>query len=778
MYTKQTEKRGMESVKIPKNAQDMVRFQSMSPSGIAKIGKKKYSATWQLQDIDYTSVSDEAQKQMYYKWAAFLDSFDSRKTTFKLTIFNRNMNESLQINKRLLQLMNDGYDNLRLDYNRMRRKDFEGINKIVREKYITVTASDCQDQSAAAMFFQRTGVKMNNTLSDRALNSAGRQLNGDERIAVIHDFYRCGMESANHFNLEASQKLGHDFRDYITPDGTIFYHDYFKMGKKYGRVLFLNEYAAYLSDDFLLELTTLDINMVLSLDIIPVSKDDAASLVDRKESDAEGNINLWDNRDTAGRFRHAKIPLTMRKDREVVEEYFNDIHKRDQQIFLCNVTIAILADTKEELEEYTDAIVETGNGKGCQIRTMWFQQWRGLMTCLPFGVRLVENLRTLTTESTAVMIPFNAVEINHPQGIPYGRHQLTGRQQYVDRSLLLNGNQITLGVPGSGKSMSEKLRAIFKALATNNDVIFVDPDGEYAKVTYALGGQVVRLAADSEDFINVMDISDFYNEGKDPVLKKTSFMISFIQTIMNRDEFPGDYESIIDRCLRILYDDYKVNNYAGNAPTLEELYDVLTGQPEPEAARIALALEKYAIGSFNLFAHQSNVDLTSRIICYDISDLDSQLKDAGMLVCLDAVWNRLVANRHKGILTDVILDELDVFFKHPASCQQIDFFFSRLRKYGGFITGIIQNVEKILVNQTARSIISNSEITVMMNQAETDAVELSELLHLSDIQQNYMLNAKEGCGLLRVGRTIVPIDQTIERGLIYDLIDTKPAPAS
>jgi type IV secretory pathway VirB4 component len=544
------------------------------------------------------------------------------------------------------------------------------------------------------------------------------------------------------------------------------------MNKKFGRVLFMRDWGQALNDNTLTRLMELRTNMMLSLDIIPLSAEEQKSLLDDSEMNAEGNIDRWSQRPGAEKRPFARIPMRMKKDRQIVEIYNDDVTSRGQKIFLCNLTICLLADTMELLDEYTDSLIETGYECGCQLQVMGFQQLEGLQTVLPFGPRYIQNLRDVTTESAAILLPFNAVSMNHETGIPYGVHADTKQEMMIDRRLLPNGNEWVIGVSGSGKSMRVKITAIMEALITNGDIIFLDPHGEFVALTEALGGQVIRLGGTSTDRINALDMCHGYGEGND-TKKKSAFLISLFRSFLG-SEFTKEMESILDRCCILAYKEYQMNGYIGAGPTLYDLFRILQQQEEDAAKKLTLLSEQYITGSFNYFSGYTNVDLFSRITCYDLSDMDENMWDAGMTVAMDSIWNRLILNKAANVPTFIKIDEVGRFLTNPYLTSSFESFYSEVRKYGGYITGIIQNVNKLTNSNAARNMLANSEIVVMLRQDTMDAAELKDIYDLSKIQVDMLREAENGCGIFKCGTSFISFDGTIEPGYIYDLANTKP----
>ena len=466
----------------------------------------------------------------------------------------------------------------------------------------------------------------------------------------------------------------------------------------------------------------------------------------------------------------------MEQQRQESKEFLDDLTTRDQRMFVCVLTMVLIADSKEQLDLDTESLLATGRKHLCQLAILKYQQKDGLNTSMPHGVRKINALRTLTTESLAVFMPFRVQEINHENGIYYGDNVISKNMIIADRRELLNGNSFILGVSGSGKSFTAKNEIVSIALRDPNaDIIIIDPEREYPKLVEAMGGEDIHISATSENHINAMDMNADYGDGANPVILKSEFILSLCEHLMGSSNLGPKEKSIIDRCTAKVYRVYQQGNYQGIAPTLQDFREELLKQPEPEAKQIALAIELFTDGSLNTFAKNTNVDTNSRIICYDILDLGKQLLPIGMLVVLDSILNRITANRAKGRNTYIFIDEIYLLFQHEYSANFLFTLWKRVRKYGAYCTGITQNVDDLLQSHTARTMLANSEFIVMLNQASTDGTELAKLLSISDTQMGYITNVGAGQGLLKVGSSLVPFHNQFPTDTkLYKLMTTKP----
>lgn len=756
-----------EGFNIPKSIQEVIPIRKIWSDGIFLVGKNKYSLTYKFTDINYAVASREDKEAMFLDYSELLNSFDSGATT-KITVALRRINKKNFEQEILLPLKEDGLDIYRKEYNQMLLDKAIDSNGMVREIYLTVSVFK-KNYEEAKNYFRRIGSDIVSHLAK--LGSKCVELNAIEKLRILHDFYRIGEEVNYNLDLKLLMQRGHNFKDYICPDGFSFEDDYFEMGNKFGRVLFLKEYASFIKDSMVSELTDMNQNMMMSIDVIPIPTDEAVKEVENRLLGVETNITNWQRKQNANNNFSAVIPYGMEQQRKESKEFLDDLTTRDQRMMFANLTLVITADTKEQLDADTETILMTGRKHLCQIVPLKYQQMDGLNTVLPIGVRNVKVLRTLTTESLAVLNPFHVQEIQDKGGIYYGENAISHNLIMVNKENLLNQSSFLLGVPGSGKSFSAKELITFLALSTEDDILICDPEGEYSALVNAMGGEVIGISASSKDHINAMDMTDGYGEGINPVIDKSEFILSLFEQL-DKKGLGARQKSIIDRCVTLVYDECHKTN---KVPTLIDLREKLLEQPESEAKELALSLELFTNGSLNVFAHETNVNTNSRIISYDIYKLGKQLKTMGLLVITDAMLNRVSENFKKGKRTHIFIDEIHVLFENEYSATFFNSAWRQFRKRNAYPTAITQNVEYLLASVDASTMLSNSEFIVMLNQASSDRQELAKLLNISDEQMSYITNADAGCGLIKYGSSLVPFVNDFPKNTqLYKLMTTKP----
>ena len=761
-------KQDKERYTVPRKVQDVIPVRRIWKDGIFMTGGK-FAKTYKFTDINYLVASREDKESMFLTYSELLNSLDSGATT-KITINNRRLNKANFEQSILMPLRGDFRDEYRREYNQMLLDKATGANGIVQEKYLTISVVK-KDIEEARAYFARVGADLISHFS--ALGSKCTELDAEEKLRVLHDFYRQGEEAAFHFDPQDMMKKGHDFRDYICPDSIEKNSDYLKLGEKFCRVLFLKDYASYIKDSMVTELTDFNRNMMLSIDVVPVPTDEAVREVENRLLGVETNITNWQRRQNANNNFTATIPYDMELQRKESKEFLDDLTTRDQRMMFGLITMVLCADSKEQLDSDTEAVLSVARKHMCQLATLKFQQLDGLNTVLPIGARKINAFRTLTTESLAVFIPFKVQEIRDSGGIYYGENAISHNLIMCNKANLLNQSAFLLGVPGSGKSFCAKELITFLILNTDDDILICDPEGEFAPLVQALGSDIstiIRMAAGGKDRLNAMYMVDGYGENN-PIVEKSQFVMSLVEQIDKNGVGPQQ-KSIIDRCTALVYQEAQQK---GTVATLCDLRDKILEQPEDKAKEIALSLELFTKGSLDIFGHESTVDLDKRIVVFDIRSLGAQLKPTGLLVITDTILNRVTLNWKKGKRTHVFIDEFHVVFENEQSGIFFNSAWRQFRKRGAYPTAITQNVEYLLDSVQASTMLSNSEFVVMLNQAASDRAKLAKLLNISDEQMSYVTNADAGCGLIKYGSALVPfINRFPKNTKLYQLMTTKP----
>lgn len=766
-------------VPAPASVQDLIPVKAVWDDGIFEHGGNKYSKTYQFTDINYATASDESRHNIFFKYIDLLNSFDNEILT-KITVDNHYIDPIEFQEHTGFQHKNDGFDEYRDEFNGLMMEALEQANMLIQDKYITVTAELPSIEDAKNYFLR---LESTLDLQLQSLNSSCKGLDAEERLAIIARFFNTGSQLLHDFSLVKCFFKGHSFKDYVVPDGIELIDPItIKIGDRYARVLYMQEYANFLHDQILTDLTELRKRMLLSIDILPIDPADAIKEVDNILLGIDTNITKWQQKQFAQKVIPNGIPPRMEQEQNELRQVMKDLSENDMKLMLTILTIVHVADSKEQLDKDTATFENVAGANSCVFSVLRWQQIAGLQNVLPFGVRTLNCYRTLTTKAVAAFMPFRVENIIDPDGMFFGQNQINFAPIVPDKRLLLNGNSWILGVPGGGKSFSAKIEIISRFLKDthNADIIIIDPEREYTPIISEFKGETIYLSPQASKHINALQMDKSYGADEngdimDPLPLKAQFVMSLVEQTMKGRKLSPEQENIIDRCVRLVYKDYIESDYTIECPTLVDLRKVLLDQPEEEAQNLALILEMFTSGSLNTFAKPTTLDTKNTLLCYDLKDLTQQLTPIGMLIMLDTIWNRLSANRDDGRKTYIFIDEIYLLFQYEYSAVFLQQLWKRVRKYGGFCTGITQNVTDLLDSKTAQSMLANSEYIVMLKQAANDRERLKNMLQIPDPLLAYVTDNRAGTGLIKVGGNIAPFMTNFPKNTkSYKLMTTRP----
>ena len=773
LFGKKKTARQREKLRIPRTVQQTIPYLRALDNGLFEVKKGLYSKTIRFQDINYQTARQEDQEDMFVKYGAFLNYF-SPSIQAQITIFNRTLDKAKLESNTLIKSRSDGLDIYREEYNTMlKAKIMEGRNDIIKEKYLTFGFFAKNESEAKGSVTSLENEALSNF---KSMGSQAHVLSTEERLELLHDFFRIGHEGEFNVDISTLRKQGLTTKDVIAPDGFEFKRNYFRMGEKLGRVMFVSKLPSFLTDKFISELTDFPFNMLTTINIRSVAPEEALRRVKRQITGMEQDKIEQQKKASKAGYDPEMINHELRLSLREAEELLDDLQSKNQKMFLVNILIVHLADTMEELDRNTDSLNSVARKNLCQTAVLNYQQEDALASALPLGLQRLKITRTLTTESTAIFMPFTSQELIQKGGMYYGLNAVSKRLIVLKRINLKNANGFILGTPGSGKSFAAKREMVNVLLSTLDDVIIIDPEREYTPLAENFGGEIIHVSTSSKNHINPMDINTNYSDKDEPTKLKSEFILSLCECIIGGSSgLSAKERTIIDRCVDKTYTKFMQNLDDEKMPTLLDFQNMLEAQPEEEARSIALELELYTRGSLSAFAKKTNINMNKRLVVFDIKDLGKQLKTMGMLIVLDAVWNRITQNRIIGKTTWIYIDEIYLLFANGYSANFLFELYKRARKWGGIPTGITQNVEDLLSSDLARSMLSNSEFTMMLNQAPLDRAELAKLFSLSDTQIEYISNAETGQGLLRAGNNIIPFrDEFPSNTKLYQMMTTKP----
>ena len=762
--------------KKEKSAQDSIPYERMWPDGICRVSDGHYTKTIQFQDINYQLSQNEDKTAIFEGWCDFLNYFDSS-IKFELSFLNLAASKETFARAISIPLQGDDFDSIRVEYMTMLQNQLaKGNNGLIKTKYLTF-GIDADSIKSAKPRLERIETDILNNF--KRLGVSAETLDGKARLAQLHGIFHMDEQLPFRFDWDWLPSSGLSTKDFIAPSGFEFRTGkQFRMGKKYGAVSFLQILAPELNDRMLADFLDMESNLIVSLHIQSVDQIKAIKTVKRKITDLDKSKIEEQKKAVRAGYDMDIIPSDLATYGAEAKKLLQDLQSRNERMFLVTFLVLNTADNPRQLGNNVFQASSIAQKYNCQLTRLDFQQEEGLMSCLPLGLNQIEIQRGLTTSSTAIFVPFTTQELfqNGKEALYYGINALSSNLIMVDRKLLKNPNGLILGTPGSGKSFSAKREIANCFLLTTDDVIICDPEAEYAPLVERLHGQVIKISPTSTNYINPMDLNLDYSDDESPLSLKSDFILSLCELIVGGKEgLQPVQKTIIDRCVRLVYQTYLNDPRPENMPILEDLYNLLRAQEEKEAQYIATALEIYVTGSLNVFNHQSNVDINNRIVCYDIKELGKQLKKIGMLVVQDQVWNRVTINRAAHKSTRYYIDEMHLLLKEEQTAAYTVEIWKRFRKWGGIPTGITQNVKDLLSSREVENIFENSDFVYMLNQAGGDRQILAKQLGISPHQLSYVTHSSEGEGLLFYGSTILPfVDHFPKDTELYRIMTTKP----
>ena len=772
---KKTEKPSHKKDEKRLSAQKTIAYKEMSRDGICRVKDKYYSKTIRFSDINYQLAQNEDKNAIFENWCDFLNYFDSS-IHFQLSFINHK--SSMKEFEKVVRIRpaNDDFDEIRMEYAQMLKRQLaKGNNGLVKSKYITFSIEADSIREAKPKLERIESDILNNF---KILGVPAVSLNGTERLQILYEIFNPEETSDFRFDYDSMLRTGLTTKDYVAPTSFVFKDGKtFQMGNTLGAVSFLQILAPELTDKMLAEFLDMDKNLIVNLHVQSVDQLKAIKLVKSKVTDINRMKIEEQKKAVRSGYDMDIIPSDLNTYGGEAKRLLEDLQSRNERMFLVTVLFLNTARTKQELD---NAILQTAGiaqKYNCMLRRLDYQQEEGLMSSIPLGVNHIPIKRALTTTSTAIFVPFTTQELfMEGESLYYGLNALSNNMIMVDRKKLKNPNGLILGTPGSGKSFAAKREITNAFCVTQDDIIIGDPEGEYYPLVHALGGQVIHISPTSKDYINPMDINMDYSDDDNPLGVKSDFILSLCELVMgSRNGIEAEEKSVIDRCLPLVYQKYFSDPIPENMPVLGDLYDCLRAQKEPQAQRIATALEIYVNGSLNVFNHRTNVELNNRIVCFDIKELGKQLRKLGMLVVQDQVWNRVTINRDSRKSTRYYIDEFHLLLKEEQTAAYSVEIWKRFRKWGGIPTGITQNIKDLLASREIENIFENSDFILMLNQAAGDRQILAKQLNISPYQLSYVTNSGEGEGLLFYGSTIIPFKDKFDKSLkLYSLMTTKP----
>lgn len=758
-----------------KSAQDSIPYRHIFPDGICHVGDKLYTKTLQFGDINYQIAQNEDKTAIFESWCDFLNYFDST-IKFQLTFLNTTANTKDYEKSVFIAPQADDFDSIRAEYTEMLHSQLSrGNNGLVKTKYLTF-GIEADNIRIAKPRLERIENDLWNAF--KRLGVQLTSLDGKQRLKLMHNILRMNGNDPFSFEWNWLAPSGLSTKDFIAPSSFEFKEKgTFRTGDKYGAVSFLQILAPELNDRVLSDFLEMESNLIVTMHIQSVDQMKAIKTIKRKITDLDRMKIEEQKKAVRSGYDMDIIPSDLATYGGEAKKLLADLQSRNERMFLITFLVTNTADSKKELDNILLQATGIANKHNCTLIRLDYQQEQGFMTSLPLGKTFVPIQRSLTTSSTAIFVPFTTQELFQSGGeaLYYGLNALSSNLIMVDRKLLKNPNGLILGTPGSGKSFAAKREITNVFLITTDDIIVCDPEGEYFSLVQRLKGQVIKISPTSSQYINPMDINLNYSEDDSPLALKSDFILSLCELIVGGKEGLTPVEkSIIDRCVTLVYAEYLADPDPAKMPILGDLYDALGRQEEKEAKHIRSALEIYVTGSLSVFNHRTNVDITNRIVCYDIKELGKQLKKLGMLIVQDQVWNRVTINRAEKRSTRYYMDEFHLLLKEEQTAAYSVEIWKRFRKWGGIPTAITQNIKDLLSSREVENIFENSDFVYMLNQAAGDRQILAKQLNISPHQLSYVTGSGVGEGLLFYGNVILPfVDNFPKNTELYSIMTTK-----
>ena len=755
------------------SAQQTIPYVAMHPDGICQLPGGLYTKTVEYEDINYAVASTEDQTAIFGGWSSFLNYFDSS-LPFQLSFVNRR-SRSTNRYKVNIPAQKDAFNSIRGEFVDMLKGQIaKSNNGIERSKYITFGLPAGSAAEARPRLDRVEADVMGNF---KRLGVQSRPLDGRDRLGALHGQLHPGSREPFCFSWKDIPKTGMGTKDFIAPDSFDFRQSRtFRVGQSWGAVSYLQILASEMSDKLLAEILELDAELTVTLHVQTVDQLKAIKTIKGKISDI-GRMKAEEQKKAvrAGYDMEILPPdlITFSKD---AAELLADLQSRNERMFLLTFTVVNLAPSRQRLENDVFTVSGIAQKYNCALKRLDWQQEQGFVSSLVLGYNGIEIQRGMTTSSTAIFIPFMTRELRMDgQALYYGMNALSHNVIMADRKKLKSANGMYLGSTGSGKSFAAKRELINVFLATSDRIVVVDPMGEYAPLVRRLGGQVIEIAPDSPNHINPMDIQLSTNDEDSPLSMKADFLLSLCELIVGGKEGLQPIEkTVIDRCVRLVYRELALGIGSGDMPLLQDLYEELLKQPEPEARRVATALELYCTGSLNLFNHPTNVQTDARVVCIVLKGMGENLRKIAMHITNEFVTSAVNTNHAEGLATWCYFDEFHILLRDPLTASYFVAVWKMLRKKGCVPSALTQNVKDLLASREIEAILDNTDFMILLSQAQSDRAILAKQLGISEHQLSYITHSNSGEGLLFYGSVTIPFVDRFPKGEIYNLLTTRP----
>ena len=758
--------------------QRTIPIHSISRDGIFEIEKAKegvehvFDKAYIFSDVNYSTKNEYEQESFFETWCGVLNALNA---SFKIVVMNtkRNMAE-FDDNTRLYGHGDEAYEEVAASMNKIvHDKTVVGTAGIDQQKIIVICCRRADYKSARAYF--RT-LEATLEVNFKTIGSSLRPLDAEERIKLLHSFYRMGREESFNFKFDRYGKMpGKDWVNSFTNLRIKEEDTFMAFEDRYVSALYVKEYPTEgVNDAFLMKLASLPIHSVVTVDCAPIPKSAAVKRLediydDLKDSEARTLETYKKN----GHY-DASVPRHLQKEIDEIDQALDLVQDTDEKVAFCAVYILVSAPDKETLERYIMSVKTVGKEVSFEIEEYYMWQLAAMNTALPTGARETNKMRIMFTQPlAAVCLPFNVQEIYMPGGTYYGLNQVSKNVVIADRTKLAVPHGFITGKSGSGKSVAAKL-SILQILLKNpkDEVIIIDPMSEYRYLIESMRGQYLDIAGSSSDHLNPLstETREYFSSELDFIRDKATLMLAICEQVVGG--ITAGQKSVIDRSVRLLYEDF-LSRKKDKEPVMADLVEVMKAQPEDEIRDVYLALEIFTTGSLSVFSHKSNVNLKKRLIGFGMSSMDNDLAPVGMIIMLETIRARVMRNAMKYKRTWIFIDECHRMFERGFTKMFAVKAWQEFRKLGGVNTGITQNIAALIADPEIEKMLSNSAFVLLLEQGDFDREVVARDLGVDETMLKYVSNNPPGTGILKFGGKVVPFDIRIPEGnIVYDICNT------
>ncbi|MCX4353225.1 MAG: PrgI family protein [Lachnospiraceae bacterium] len=771
---------------IPESAQDTIPYKIPYPDGIFESADQYFTQTIAFEDITYQLLDNDPKNMLFERWCRLINYFDPD-IHFQFNYGNMEMDKKEYAKEFTIKKQEDAFNVVRKEYSDMLVSQFaKGTNNLKKERYLTF-GIHAADYKTANLKLAKISKQIEKHL--KKLGSRCRILDGYERLELLFRIFHPATTEKLLWNFDMPVHTGLSSKDFIAPSSFSFKSGpelnatrYFKSGDRVGAVSHVKIFASDMEDRIISDILSIDSNVWVSIHADTIPRDKALQLAKDNLTGVQAMIINEQKSAVAGGYDMDILPPELETYQEAGEKLYHDLQRKDEQLFNVTITIVQTAATRKELEDNIFELNGILSPYQCRLVRLDNRQEQGYMSSLPLGNNSIEIKRTFTTTDLAIFIPFTTKELYTVNGQYYGMNSLSNNVIMVNKKVLVNPNSLVFGMPGFGKTFFVKRELLDVFLKTEDDQMIIDPEGEYGFLVKLLKGQNITISLNSPVHINPMEINlDARNEEDkdfDPIAAKCNFIVSMCELILGNNAHLGKKEvAVIDDACKSVYYRFAEEPRPENMPVLEDLYNELRnmkGEKQAIGLDLSIALGRYVNGSLSYFNHQSNVNINSRLVCFNLKDMDANQRDLTMLIIQEAIWDRVKINRAKGKFTWVDIDEFHLLLRNPLTAAYSVEIYKRFRKWGGIISGITQNIKDLFKSPEIQNILDTTNFIAMLNQSGDDARLLAEHLDLSEEEVGYIKSGEPGKGLLWVEQTKVPFEDDFPKNTIcYKVMTSK-----